>query len=339
MGLSPEAIYRFEKRAPAFLDSIRPRLKIELVDSEFADIDRGRKYAEELRDWNAAFSHFYTVMIDDERPYVERTDAAIWASQMLINMSRLRDAKQMLEMASNAFDPKISGNDSLSFRARVNEKHAWISDYRVKPKEELRYFETAESYALGIPEEARDEDIKKLLSTIEHFRGRAHFVLAWSGEDKEINLREALKSFERDLGNYMRVREAGKPDPQGEGFNHIWIARCYIYGGNFDLTDEEIGKGLTSFKEEIERNPLKRDLLAHYHLVRAEYFIMLGNPKLAIIESERALAIRLEKKPNFPKGQIEALAIMALASWQDRSLGYAFVCGRRALQIVKNLRS
>jgi len=114
------------------------------------------------------------------------------------------------------------------------------------------------------------------------------------------------------------------------------LARCYGHKGEFYNAEASLEKSLQLFNEDVEHGGGSA-VLAHYYLAAAELSILRGEPKAAIAAGEEALWIRMNHKPKFPKGEIEALLVLGLAYWQDGKLANALVFGGKAFEVAKHL--
>lgn len=329
MGISPERVYRFEKKLGAFFAQRRGEVKVKAVETP--SIPEGIRLGEE-GSWGEALIHFVGVYKDEKRNFSERIVGGIWASQILINMGRLNQAEGILD-SSEKFFQRIGTEERRLLSARILEKRAWIADYHSDYAKEVIFLSEAKEIYDSLGENL-DSDYVDSRSTVEHFLGRARFGLARQGSEKSGNLNEAIVHFSQDLGRYEDLRVLGLARPKGEMFNCLWLARCFSHSGNFAIANEFLGRAKRNALEVSEKSG-DNGVLAHYYLTLAETRILEGDVVDAVKSAEEALEIRLTSRPFFPKGAVEAFLVLGLAYYQEGKIANSFVFIQKGTRLVK----
>ena len=307
MGIGVEDIRRFEKRGQVIsskITSLLPDIKFDLVEMDIVSIDQGKDIAK--KNWKEALKVFGAIYSDNSRTNEERVEGAIQASQMLVNLGRLKQADGILDGSLRLLS-KISDEKAvLLLSAGILEKRAWVADYKGKSKNAITFLnkskEIYDSFGLDLPLE--NEDSK---STVEHFLGRSNFSLG--------HIDQAILHFESDLARYVSLSEKGEPRPGGEAFNNAWLARCYIHKNESEKAHEYLDKTFNLFMEEGKLNN-DEAAMAHYYLVNSEIALIEGNPTEAVVSAKKALEISATKEPIYIKGGIDAILVLSIAYWQ-----------------------
>lgn len=307
------------------LETLGPLLKpdlrsLELKEAESASLERARKLGMHGRTWVDSVADLYTVFVKEPDPKI-RIEAVVELSQMLINLGRYRQARQFLERGKEVGE-KLEGNKKFYWLARVEEKTAWIDDYEGNFLSEISHLKEARTLLTHVPRNEWNVDEEGLSSTITHFTGRAHLGLAHRGVNRQANTALAIDSFKKDLARYIVLRDSGKPVPQGEGFNHGWLARCYILLGNLPLAEKEIEMARNFFGEVIEQNP-KSGIMAHYHLLKGKLLAKKREIVPARKDFEESLRIRQEIEP-YLKGETDGMMGIAWTYFAEGKHGAAF---------------
>jgi tetratricopeptide (TPR) repeat protein len=309
--------------------SVRERisgpLELDLVQNpslkKAAELDKEGKRTEAAR-------HYFTLAEFSEGE--TRAHALIQLSQMFINLGRFSQANDILKVAGMVARD-LDEVDNLFYTASTSEKRAWISDYMGNYTEELFYIGIARARISQIPEVELTEREENLISTLNHFSGRAHYGLARQSSDPDVRAKEveaAVSFFAIDLQRLQSLREQETPHPANEGFQWAWLARCHLLTGDPN-TEAEIEEAGRLFKEDAERNS-GTDIMAHYHMLRGMYEIRKVNIEAARKQFELALEIR--NPSEFPKGRSEALAGMALTYFAQGKFGMTFVYGLESVK-------
>ncbi|OGM80649.1 hypothetical protein A2366_01485 [Candidatus Woesebacteria bacterium RIFOXYB1_FULL_33_9] len=290
------------------MNDLMPPIEIKASKRDLT-ISLGIAVSEKENDWYGALSIFGNIYKDNDGNPTndERVKAGIWASQMLINLGRLKQATGILDGCSKLL-AKINDDDlKLQLEAFVLEKRAWVSDYRGKPKMALKYLNDAKNLFDSLGAGLSDEFVESR-STVEHFLGRVNFELG--------NFDTAIIHFNIDLGNYKRGRKNGKPKSYGEAFNLEWLARCYAYKNEFQRSRELIDESIPFFEEESKLRG-SRAIIAHYCLTNAEISLLDSKPTDAVYFANEALKLRETELPKFSKGKIEARFVLAIALYSS----------------------
>lgn len=311
MGKDVENIRQLEKRGKVFsarITSLLPDVKIDHLEGNSVSISQGKDIAP--KDWRAALRIFGGIYKDESRTDEERVEGAIQASQMLVNLGRLRQAGGILDGGLKLLSKIDDEKTILLLSAGILEKRAWIADYRGKYEDSIDFLNKSkdiyDSFGSALPLEYEDSR-----STIEHFLGRANFSLG--------KIDKATEHFQTDLNRYKKLREKGEPRPSGEAFNNAWLARCSAYNNQFEIAHEYLNKTFDQFAEEATLNA-DEATMAHYYLVSAEVALVELKPEEAFVFAKEALRIRLTKKPIYIKGGIDAVLVLSIACLQVAEL-------------------
>ena len=341
MGLNIEAVRRLGVGVSAIqvkiYESIHP-FKTNFTDNKQLTIELGKEIGEKESNWEGGLSVFGSIYNDKGRPDVERVEAAIWAAQMLINLSRPSQAKGILSGASKLMSQE-DDTESKVLEARICEKKAWVASIEAKPKKALKLLQKSEKLFNSVGDDL-PEDAKKSKATMIHFFGRTYFSLG--------KIDRAKKYFFDDLNRINKESDAGNPDPASKAFNHAWLARCFAYGEEFGVAHEHANNALDFFNESIEAHILENpsteaskrlDVLAHYYLVEAEILLVEGRQAEAVVFADKALSTRMEVKPKYPKGAIEALLVLGVSYWQLGKFSNSKIYIDRAIEVYHFLKS
>lgn len=321
----PAFVLEAEQRLSEFVfEKLIPPVKLKI--REGVTLESARQLE---GDFYESACNYYTLLetSDDSKTKIE---ALIDLSQQLINLGRFGQARPFLEQRFDRLSFAFSGRELNYFQARRAEKLGWIADYEGNFDKAVSFFSKAREIIGQIAKDQRTEEEESLFSTTTHFLGRAHFGLALKGKNRKENINLAIQFFNEDLSRAISLREAGKPIPQNEGFQHAWLARCYLAFGYIGRVRKEIEEVGRLFDEYLEKNP-KRGIKAHYYLLLGALYIKTDNFKKAREEFEKALEIRLTKE-RYPKGEAEALAGVAGTYWAEGKIGQAFVYGVKAIK-------
>ncbi len=304
---------------------IRP-IKLQRIDN--ASWDLANNLATSGK-WQEAASYYHTLM---ERSFGihEKADAAINLSQMLINLGRFGQTREILgKITPEVFTMGPEDSRWLTM-AKISEKLAWISDYGGLFKESIKHLEDAERHISLVSEDYLKDEVDSLKSTITHFKGRAWLGISFQleGEDKRKAIEGALHYFQLDLDRFEKMREEGNPAPANEGFQHAWIARCYLEIGALDVAESSIELVGGFFKEFVEtENKINKDnkdyqesgILGHYYQLKGGLEMKRGNMKVARNYFEKALT-EWYTKTRYPKGEASALFGIAASYWADKKV-------------------
>lgn len=256
--------------------------------------------------------YYYTRAKDALRRGIEDGSyaaATIDLTQELINMSKLRQAEEVLLLAAenvSEFDTwQIADSDrertKRLFEARILEKRGWIEHNKGNQQNALEAFNQIKLKLNQVPFEERTGMEMDVDSTATHFIGRANCEAG--------NYETAMAYFTMDLINYQKYRDDRKPRPAGEGYNIAWLARCYMGMQQFDEAGKFVEMSYSRFQE-ASHEPGNEGILAHYYLVNGELLLRTDNLAAARDSFEKSLAIRHQYE-RYPRG--EALAHFGIA--------------------------
>jgi tetratricopeptide (TPR) repeat protein len=296
-----------EDRVPSIALELRPQTTLE----------EAHRLDEEKRQFKESANHYYSVFIESHNPEL-RCKAVVGATQQLINLGRFRQARDII---GELHDPlmELPDRQRVYYKARAHEKMGWIEGYEFGYKESIHEFSKARQLLKYTSEVFRTNNEESLYSTTTHFLGRGYFGLAASGINKVDNIIKARDYFRIDLDRAERLREAGSPIPDNEGFQHAWIARCELLSGNIELAHYEVETARRLWEEHMDANP-KSGIMAHYNLLRGKIDLVLGNPRFAESQFREAIKIR-QKVESYPSGL--ANAYLGLADVRRRQGNWA----------------
>lgn len=305
-----------------FLENRRLRLgQVESPTLDEADSLAGHGH------WREAASQYHS-LLQGESERLLKTRLLVELSQMLINLGYFGQAEVYLSQAL----PETNKLPSLSMRyysARIWEKRGWIAGYKNEFDLSLKHLETSSNWLKTIPEMNWGEDEEGLASTLTHFSGRARLGLALHGRDTRANIREARGLFEKDLAYFKQKRETGDPRPINEGFDYLWLAKCYMAQPDLYTAAEELLQTRLNFEEAVEQGHV--GVMASYNLVAGQYRVQSGDLKIA--ESEFDQAYEISVSTDNPRWASLALKGKAGVSWARRNLGGAIRYSAEAFRV------
>lgn len=208
--------------------------------------------------WLNAANHFFTLAESESDPNKQAL-YKISGIQMLINLGDLDQANEMLD--------SITPDDSET-EALIYEKRAWIADYDGNFEKELQLLNLAHQ---------RTSD-KDLLSTINHFLGRAHLGLG--------NSKLARRHFETGLKAAINQNSL-----VGVAFALSWIARCDLFENNVADARKRLPTIKTGFVFHKQQHP-DSGIESSYYFIEGEVRAAEGNRDKAIESFETVLEIQ-----------------------------------------------
>ncbi|HTK03889.1 MAG TPA: hypothetical protein VL401_03970 [Alphaproteobacteria bacterium] len=312
-------VHEIQTEAKKFVfEKLIPPLRLKIVESPSSD---EAKALDNKGKWAEAADHFYTLSQIEKDPGI-KADNLIDLSQILINLTRFGQAKEFLSKAEMLSSLGTEKNKNLFLKARVNEKLAWISDYEGDYEGSLARLAEAQESLEKISETGDLENkVENVLSTVTHFKGRAHFGLGSQGKNIQENINQSVSFFNLDLESFREMRQNGNPKPANEGYQHGWLARCHITLGDFSKAKLELEETKKLFEEFTQLNP-DSGILAHYYDLQGELFMKQGRSADARSSFEASLGVRYTKE-RYPMGETRSLLAIALTHWAEGNLGKA----------------
>jgi tetratricopeptide (TPR) repeat protein len=306
-----------EGRVPPIALELRPQTTLE----EAHCLD------EEKRQFKESANHYYSVFIESHNPEL-RCKAVVGATQQLINLGRFRQARDIIGELSNPLR-ELPDRQRFYYKARVHEKTGWIEDYEFGYKESIREFSTARQLLNFTPKVLWTNDEESLHSTTTHFLGRGYFGLAANGVNVLDNTSKARSYFRSDLARVERLREAGTPIPDNEGFQHAWLARCNMLDGRLEEAYYEVETARRLWGEYMNTHP-EAGIMAHYHLLKGKIDLDLGYVRESDFHFREAVRIGKEGE-SYPSGL--ANAYLGLADVHRRQGNWAAASRHFALAV------
>ncbi|MCS7091969.1 MAG: hypothetical protein NZM26_01300 [Patescibacteria group bacterium] len=288
-----------------------PDIKIRQIQNP--SLERAREL-EADGDWEEALRHFYTMYLlyvrGNEYYYLIRV------SQMLINLNRFSQAKRFLFQAIE--DYEYDQPDKITL-AEAYEKLAWIADYEGRYRDELNFLSYAERIVLSLSSEFKESDrAKAVMSTLNHFRGRARFGLAKQGVERNSNLAIAMSHFASDYNDLIELSRSGIHRPANLGFSAQWMTMVLLENGA-SYTMEMLERTKRHFVEASGNDP-NTGFMANYHLLAGLVYVRQLKLDKGKNEFENALRIHTKRKrfgKPYPRGKSNAhigLALSALSA-------------------------
>lgn len=290
--------------ARQFTERLTPSLPLEIRFGE--TLESARSWNQERRNFIQAAQAYHSVYRLSADP-LERTEALIGLSQELINLGKFGQARRLLmDSTRNLLSqlPATTEPAYLSYRARIHEKLAWIEDYELGYQAEIGQLLEARNWLGMIPKNGWTDRERRFYSTTTHFLGRAHFGLAVAGVNRMDNIQRATEYFATDLARYQELRQEGKPDPQGEGFQYAWLTRCSLLSKDLYTAEVYLRDARRLFEEQTEIVP-RSGVMAHYYLLVGRLNVLKGEIETARSNFSEALRIRTAVEP-YPKGYADA---------------------------------
>ncbi|OGE16342.1 hypothetical protein A3F00_02350 [Candidatus Daviesbacteria bacterium RIFCSPHIGHO2_12_FULL_37_11] len=295
------------------LERLAPKVNLKYKDS--VTLETAKEFEVNNSSFDELADIYYSVVLFNHRNAEEAIESTINLSQQLINLGDFRSSKYYL----SKFVPRyLSGIDSYRqyyYLARREEKFAWIADYEIGYKDELNHLSSAKKFLENIPHDLWRNEERSLDSTIMHFAGRAYFGLDNQGFHRGGYIHNAVGYFNYDLEKYRDLRENGNPNPAGEGFNHAWLARCYMNLEDWNTSLRELDTAGVLFDEVSESS--KSGLRAHFNFLKGLYELRSANGSVGESIHYFSEAARIwEDLARYPFGAASAHLGLAKTYWK-----------------------
>lgn len=245
---------------------------------------------------------FYSIYQVYEDPQV-KLQALTGLIQQLINLHDFRKARFYIDQG-RALSVDLSPKDNMYLLALRPNKLGWIADYEFGFEEAKRLFLDAEVSLNAIPASEWAEREHYLASDNLHWQGREACQLASVGIDREHNISFANQKL-------MEAIELDKEETEDQvGFGYLWLAGTNMVAGNYATAYFGLEECKNHFDVYLVDHPSRRDILAHYYLLRGH--LKLAQSEVGEAETDFQQALEIRTGGDYSKGWADAQLSLAV---------------------------